>query len=138
MTVQTAEPIEILLACVASVALYRAGVELWDSFWTWRTATTERRCEAVRKLAWMKVRTAGKDVGLCLLVLVLGASSVLTDAPLNPNPLRLYFQIGWNLVVLWTLVNTAVNGRDADRVADIIEEERRGRPSPIITPDAKP
>lgn len=123
----TAEPIEIILACIASVALYQAGGALWDAWRTWRATMASGRCEAVRTLAWMKLRTAGKDVGLCLLVLILGTSSILIPAPINPNPLRVFFQSGWIVVVVWTLVNTAINSRDSDRVAEIIERERKER-----------
>lgn len=122
---QVVEPLEILLVVIGAMTVFRSVEVLLRSYARYRHLKSDRRCEAILKLGWMKVRESGKDSIWCLMALFVGLSTSSLPPPISPNPYRFIFQVGWVLCAVITLATELRNESDANRVAEIIENERR-------------
>lgn len=119
-----AEPIEIAIVVLAGLAFCASVYLWWGSLQTARTAEAEGKCEAVRTLAWGRVRNESLRGLVVLLVLAAGYVQVTSPPPMTPGPNRLALQVTWAIIAGINLVMSVLNERMVRRVVSVIERER--------------
>lgn len=123
----TAEPIEILLVLTAGLAFSASVWLCWRSVPTARAAVASGRCEAVRTLAWLRVRSEALRAVVVGLVLVAGWLQVIAPPPDVPGPYRAYLQVAWVLIAGLNLVQSVWVEETIRYVIRVIERERAER-----------
>lgn len=124
MPTATAEPIEVAILVLAALA-FAASLALFGGSWrSWRDAIADRRCEAIRTLAWMRARNEMIRLAISGSVVYSGYVQTTSAAPVNPAPTRPVFQVIWLLIAFACLVQSILNHRDTRHVIDTIERER--------------
>lgn len=118
----TSEPIEIVLVLCAGLAFAASSLLCWSA---WQTASgANDKCEAVRMLAWLRVRNELIRGLIVLLVLSAGLIQVFSPPPLQASPARPWLQAVWVLIALKNLLQSVWNEISVRRVMALIERER--------------
>lgn len=118
------ELIEASIVVLAALACCVSALMLRRAWGTWRAAATERRCEAVRLLAWLRVRNEVFRLAISAGVTYAGLTQAMNPAPLTPSPNRAILQVIWLMIAVLCLAKSILNERDTRRVMEIVERER--------------
>lgn len=119
-----AEPLEILIVAVAAVALLTSLRLCWQTWLTARTAADAGRCEAVRELAWLRVRNELLRAVVVACVLYSGFVQMTAPPPMAGSPYRHVLQLVWVVIAGCNLALSVGNDLTIRRVIKIIERER--------------
>lgn len=120
----TAEPVEIALVLVALTAMLLGSGLFVRAYETAVVAEVDGRCEAVQRLAWLRVRNEAIRLMIVGLVFTAGVIQLMQPMPLVPTVQRGWLQVIWVLIALGCLVQSLTNERTIKRVIGVIERER--------------
>lgn len=121
---QTVELIEAAILVLSVLALVVSSGLTIRAWRTYRVAVETGKCEAVRRIGWMRVRNEGGRVLLVAGVAYAGWVQVTSPPPEIINPNRGVLQSIWLLIAFICLTKSMLNELDAHRIISVIERER--------------